>query len=78
MTPTVAQTFYCAPCGKKFTNEATYNQHLTTKKCQQNCAKAAKGTFKEIPEDKVKRGDPTKDNRVCLFSNMISDSFEDN
>lgn len=75
------QSFYCQSCKKKFTNKATYDQHLLTKKHKENEAK-----FNQISETKkdaiteptIERGNPTENINACLFCGFISESFEDN
>ena len=84
--PSVAPTYYCPACSKKFTNDSTYNAHLKTKKhIQTEAKKQAADIIKENKIDGsrksstvIDRGDPTVDNTACLFCNLLADNFEAN
>jgi len=68
-------TFYCETCHKKFTNNGTLQQHLATKKHQQEVAKKEiikpnRKASSSRKNSEVERGDPTEDNTACLFCNL--------
>jgi hypothetical protein len=88
--PVEDQTFYCALCKKKFTNDATLKNHLRTKKhilAESNKAldsevsdlMISEGDFrKPIPVPEPERASPLEDNTACLFCSIKAASFEEN
>lgn len=85
------QDYYCKTCQKKFTNNNTLKQHLSTKKHIQAekqrevdaerdelMINEMKDTLNFKKESQAPRSSPLEDNKACLFCSLQSTSFEVN
>ena len=83
--------YYCEVTKKKFKSQAAYENHLNSKKYKQELAKfkAEKEKLQSeptlAPAEKSEKQTPSKsvlttdkDQSVCLFSNVVSESIEEN